>query len=70
MSERLRERFQRAKAEGRPLFIGYITGGFPEPGDTVELLLAMEAGGAVLPLPVRWVMRVTSKVMTKTAYRV
>lgn len=46
MSERLRERFRRAKAEGRPLFIGYITGGFPEPGDTVELLLAMEAGGA------------------------
>ncbi len=46
MSERLRERFQRGKFEGRPLFIGYITAGYKERSDTVPILLAMEAGGA------------------------
>jgi demethoxyubiquinone hydroxylase (CLK1/Coq7/Cat5 family) len=29
----------------------------------------MEAGGAELPLPVRALMRLTAKVMTRTAYR-
>ncbi|MGD9935574.1 MAG: tryptophan synthase subunit alpha [Dehalococcoidia bacterium] len=46
MSELLRARFAQGKAEGRPLFVGYITAGYPERGDTVDALLAMEAGGA------------------------
>ncbi len=46
MAERLQESFRRGKAEGRPLFIGYVTGGYPTPGDTPAILLAMEEGGA------------------------
>jgi tryptophan synthase alpha chain len=30
----------------RPLIIPYLTAGFPEPGETVDLLLALERGGA------------------------
>ncbi len=45
MSERLRQVFARGKAEGRPLFIGYVTGGYPTPAESVPVLLAMEAGG-------------------------
>ena len=29
---------------------------------------ALEAGGATLPAPVRWAMKLSSKVMTKTVY--
>lgn len=29
----------------RPAFVGYITAGYPDADDTVELLLAMERGG-------------------------
>ena len=46
MSERLRERFRQGKAEGRPLFVAYVTAGYPSPADTVPVLLALEAGGA------------------------
>ncbi|MCA9828907.1 MAG: tryptophan synthase subunit alpha [Dehalococcoidia bacterium] len=46
MSELLRERFAAGKAEGRPLFIGYLTAGYPTRADTVDALLGMEAGGA------------------------
>ncbi|MGI8927146.1 MAG: tryptophan synthase subunit alpha [Tepidiformaceae bacterium] len=46
MSKRLRETFARGRAGGRPLFIPYITAGYPTREDTVPILLAMEAGGA------------------------
>lgn len=46
MSQRLRTLFADAKQEGRPLFVAYVTGGYPDPSDGVEMLLAMEAGGA------------------------
>jgi tryptophan synthase len=46
MSERLRERFARGTIEGRPLFIGYVTAGYPDRADTVPVMLAMERGGA------------------------
>ncbi|HEY5477627.1 MAG TPA: tryptophan synthase subunit alpha [Tepidiformaceae bacterium] len=46
MSKRLRDLFQASHQEGRALFIPYLTGGYPTPGETVSLLLAMEAGGA------------------------
>jgi tryptophan synthase alpha chain len=40
--------FERAKTEGRKPFIAYITGGDPTPAHTVELVLALEKGGADL----------------------
>lgn len=46
MSKRLQEVFNKARAEGRALFIPYVTGGYPLREDTVPILLAMEAGGA------------------------
>jgi tryptophan synthase alpha subunit len=45
MSQRLRDTFARAKDEGRTLFVPYVTAGYPRRGDSVDLLLAMEAGG-------------------------
>lgn len=45
MSQRLRDTFARAKAEGRTLFLPYVTAGYPRRADSVDLLLAMEAGG-------------------------
>jgi tryptophan synthase len=46
MSKRLKDLFAKSHAEGRPLFIPYVTGGYPRREDTVPVLLAMEAGGA------------------------
>ena len=46
MSQRLRDTFTRGKAEGRPLFIAYVTAGYKERADTVPVLLALEDGGA------------------------
>jgi tryptophan synthase len=46
VSQRLRERFEAGKREGRALFVGYVTAGYRRRGDTVPILLAMEAGGA------------------------
>lgn len=46
MSERLRARFAEAKGEGRAAFVAYVMAGFPEPDQTVPLLLGLEAGGA------------------------
>ncbi len=46
MSLQLRQRFEDARRAGRPLFIPYVTAGYPTPADTVPLMLAMEAGGA------------------------
>jgi tryptophan synthase len=46
MSKRLRELFENARAEGRKLFIPYVTAGYPRREDTVPILLACEAGGA------------------------
>lgn len=46
MSERLREVFALGKKEKRALFMPYVTAGYPSRVDTVDILLAMEAGGA------------------------
>ena len=46
MSKRLRDLFEAGRAAGRPLFIPYVTGGYPQPEATVPILLALEAGGA------------------------
>ncbi|CAD6502965.1 BgTH12-02639 [Blumeria graminis f. sp. triticale] len=42
----LREKFAQCKFEKRPAFISYVTAGFPKPSDTVDILLALEAGGS------------------------
>jgi len=46
MSKLLRELFAAAHAEGRKLFVPYVTAGYPRREDTVPILLAMETGGA------------------------
>lgn len=46
MSEKLKQTFAKGRAEGRTLFMPYLLGGYPGREDTVELLLALEAGGA------------------------
>ncbi|MCC6383314.1 MAG: tryptophan synthase subunit alpha [Dehalococcoidia bacterium] len=46
MSERLRQRFADPRPPGEPLFIPYVTAGYPRREDTVPILLAMEEAGA------------------------
>ncbi|MCK9517496.1 MAG: tryptophan synthase subunit alpha [Dehalococcoidia bacterium] len=46
MSKRLRDLFAKSRAEGRPLFMPYVTAGYPSPAEAVDILLALEAGGA------------------------
>ena len=40
--QRLRAAFEKG---AKPTFVAYVTGGFPAPSDTVDVLLAMEAAG-------------------------
>ncbi|RKF75478.1 Tryptophan synthase [Golovinomyces cichoracearum] len=44
--EGLKAKFAQCKRENRPAFITYVTAGFPTPADTVNILLALEAGGS------------------------
>lgn len=44
--ERLRTMFSDAKAEGRAVFLPYLTAGLPSPADSVALFEAMAAAGA------------------------
>ena len=46
MSKRMRELFATARAEGRKLFIPYVTAGYPRREDSVPILLACQEGGA------------------------
>ncbi|TPX41361.1 tryptophan synthase [Synchytrium endobioticum] len=46
MSLALANAFREAKAENKPVFVAFVTAGFPEPDDTVEVLLALQEGGA------------------------
>ena len=45
-SLRIADRFAQSRAAGRPALIAYITAGDPTPERTVELVLALERGGA------------------------
>ena len=45
-SQRIAGRFAHTRAEGRPALIAYITAGDPAPDRTVDLVLALERGGA------------------------
>ncbi|RFU27842.1 hypothetical protein B7463_g8496, partial [Scytalidium lignicola] len=44
--EALKNTFARCKKEGRPALVTYVTAGYPTAGETVDILLGMEAGGA------------------------
>lgn len=41
----LKKKFAQCKRESRAAFITYVTAGFPKPEETVDILLALEAGG-------------------------
>ena len=42
----LKQAFDSAKDDGRASLVGYLTGGYPAKEETVDLLLALEKGGA------------------------
>ncbi|KAF4584251.1 Tryptophan synthase [Ophiocordyceps camponoti-floridani] len=44
--EAIRQTFKRCKARNRPALVTYVTAGFPAPGQSPGILLAMEKGGA------------------------
>lgn len=46
MSDRYARAFAAARARGEPLFMPYLTAGFPTQGDTVPLVHALVQGGA------------------------
>ncbi|KAJ3312700.1 tryptophan synthetase [Blyttiomyces sp. JEL0837] len=46
MSKDLRRAFAAAKQNNRPAFVTYVTAGYPELTDTVDVLLSLQAGGA------------------------
>ncbi len=45
-SARIRSRLEGAAASGRPLVIPYLTAGYPEIGESVDLILAADRAGA------------------------
>lgn len=45
---RISEMFERCRQDQRKAFVAYLTAGDPNPGQTVELVLALERGGADL----------------------
>jgi len=46
MTSRIREIFDQVRARGERALIPYLTAGYPQPASTVELLRALERGGA------------------------
>ncbi|KAJ3236999.1 tryptophan synthetase [Chytriomyces hyalinus] len=46
MSARLRSAFAAAAADKRPAFVTFVTGGYPHPNETVDILLSLQKGGA------------------------
>ncbi|ORX61971.1 tryptophan synthase [Hesseltinella vesiculosa] len=46
MSAVLRQTFEQAKKENRPAFVTFVTAGFPTPAASVDILLALQQGGA------------------------
>jgi tryptophan synthase len=46
MAEQIKQVFAAKKAEGEPVFVTFVTAGYPTKNDTVPQMLAMEAGGA------------------------
>ncbi|RIB06300.1 bifunctional tryptophan synthase TRP1 [Gigaspora rosea] len=46
MADALKRVFQQAKEKKRPVFVAFVTSGYPDPEETVDILLGLEAGGA------------------------
>ncbi|KAJ3100777.1 tryptophan synthetase [Phlyctochytrium planicorne] len=46
MTDHLKQAFAIAKGEDRPVFVTYVTAGYPVPVDTVDIMLGLEKGGA------------------------
>ncbi|KAF9305854.1 tryptophan synthetase [Mortierella antarctica] len=46
MSAHLRQVFADCKEQKRPAFVAFITAGYPEPSETVDIMLSLEKGGA------------------------
>ncbi|CAG8448783.1 12852_t:CDS:10 [Dentiscutata erythropus] len=46
MSDALKRVFQQAKEKRRPVFVAFLTAGYPDPEETVDILLGLEEGGA------------------------
>lgn len=46
MSSKIRATFEKAKNERKPVFVAYMTAGFPTIEETVPILLAFQEGGA------------------------
>ncbi|EXX69862.1 tryptophan synthase TRP5 [Rhizophagus irregularis DAOM 197198w] len=46
MSVELNQVFQRCHEQKRPAFVAFVTAGYPDPEETVDILLGLEAGGA------------------------
>ncbi|KAE8448787.1 anthranilate synthase / indole-3-glycerol phosphate synthase [Mollisiaceae sp. DMI_Dod_QoI] len=44
--EGIKKTFAQCKKENRPALVTYFTAGFPTPGETVDIMMSMEAGGA------------------------
>ena len=44
--DHIKETFAQCKKERRAALVTYVTAGYPTAGETVDILLAMEAGGA------------------------
>jgi tryptophan synthase len=44
--EGIKQKFAQCKREGRTALVTYVTAGYPTPGETADILLGMEAGGA------------------------
>lgn len=42
----IKNTFAQCKREGRSALVTYVTAGYPTPDETVEIMLAMEAGGS------------------------
>jgi tryptophan synthase len=48
--EALKATFAQCKEEKRSALVTYVTAGYPTAEETPDILLAMEAGGAGMPL--------------------
>jgi tryptophan synthase len=51
--EQIKATFRQCKKERRSALVTYVTAGFPTMDETVDILLAMESGGAGKPFVFR-----------------